>query len=86
MFHYPDLGSDSDWSRREGNLLQPIRSTTQICNQYGISAIVCKTSFRGKPDGEMTEMTAVCSDYGGACYLLVELKNILLTVLCQTKK
>ena len=28
--HYPDLGSASDWSCREGNLLQPVRSTTQI--------------------------------------------------------
>ena len=53
MFHYPDLGSDSDWSKREGNLLQPIRSTTQICHQYGISAIVCQMSSRGNPDGEV---------------------------------
>ena len=34
------LGSGSDWSRRERNLLQPIRSTTQIrvvtSHQYGI--------------------------------------------------
>ena len=28
--HYPDLGSASHWSCRVGNLLQPIRSTTQI--------------------------------------------------------
>ena len=28
--HYPDLGSASDWSCRLGNLIQPIRSTTQI--------------------------------------------------------
>ena len=28
--HYPDLDSVSDWSCHEGNLLQPIRSTTQI--------------------------------------------------------
>ena len=28
--HYPDLGSAFDWSSRVGNLLQPIRSTTQI--------------------------------------------------------
>ena len=27
--HYPDLGSAFDWSYRVGNLLQPIRSTTQ---------------------------------------------------------
>ena len=40
----------SDWSCREGNLLQPIRSTAQIWivtrHQYGISALVPQTSFR----------------------------------------
>ena len=50
--HYPDLGSVSDWSCREGNLLQPIRSTTQICvvtrHQYGISALISQTIFRGE--------------------------------------
>ena len=42
--HYPELGSASHWSFRVGNLIQPIRSTTQIwvmtCHQYGISALV----------------------------------------------
>ena len=51
--HYPDLGTASDWSYREGKLLQPIKSTTQIRavtrHQYGISALVSQTSFRGKP-------------------------------------
>ena len=28
--HYVDLGSASDWSCHVGNLIQPIRSTTQI--------------------------------------------------------
>ena len=28
--HYPNLGTASDWSCRVGNLVQPIRSTTQI--------------------------------------------------------
>ena len=28
--HYPDLGSAFDWSCRVGNLIQPIKSTTQI--------------------------------------------------------
>ena len=27
MCHYPDLGSASDWSCCEGNLLQPIKTT-----------------------------------------------------------
>ena len=38
--HYPDLGSASDWSYRVGNLIQPIRITTQMWvvtrYQYGI--------------------------------------------------
>ena len=44
MTHYPDLGTASYWLCRVGNLIQPIRSTTQIwevtCHQYGISALV----------------------------------------------
>ena len=42
--HYPELGRASDWSCRVGNLIQSIRSTTQIWivtrHQYGISALV----------------------------------------------
>ena len=55
--HYLDVGSDSDWSNREGNVLQPIISTTQICHQYGISVmfvIVSQTSFsRGETSGDV---------------------------------
>ena len=51
-YHYSDLGSGSDWSCREGNLFQPIRSTSQMLEvtryQYGISALVSQTSFRGE--------------------------------------
>ena len=50
--HQPDLGSATDWSCRVGNLLQPIRSTTQIWvemrHQYGISALVSEASFGGE--------------------------------------
>ena len=50
--HHSDLGRASDWSCRVGNLLQPIRSTAQIWvvtrHQYGISALVSQTSFRGE--------------------------------------
>ena len=42
-----------NWSCRMENLLQPIRSTTQILvvrsHQYGISALVPRISFAGKP-------------------------------------
>ena len=53
--HYQDLGSASDWSCRVGNLIQPIRSTTQIWvvmrHQYGISALVSQTSFGWETSG-----------------------------------
>ena len=49
------MGSASDWLCRVGNLLQPIRSITQIWvvtrYQYGISALVSQTSFRGETSG-----------------------------------
>ena len=45
----------SDWSGQEGNLLQPIRSTTQIlivtCHRYGISALISQKSFCGENSG-----------------------------------
>ena len=54
-----DLGSASDWSCRMGNLIQPIKSTTQICvvtrHQYGISALVSQTSFGGETSGSITK-------------------------------
>ena len=57
--HYPDLGSASDWSCRVGNLIQPIRSTTQIWvvtrHQCGISALVSKTSFGGETTGSVAK-------------------------------
>ena len=57
--HYPDVGSASDWSCRVGNLIQPIRSTTQIWvvtrNQYGISALVPQTSFGGETSGSVAK-------------------------------
>ena len=57
--HYPDLGSASDWSCRVGNLIQPIRGTTQIWvvtrHQYGISALVSQTSFGGETSGSVAK-------------------------------
>ena len=55
-FHTDDLsGSASDWSCRVENLLQPIRSNNQVrvvsFHQYGISAVVSQTSFRGETSG-----------------------------------
>ena len=52
---YQDLGSASDWSCCMGNLLQPIRSTTQILvvthHMYGISAFISQTSFHEEASG-----------------------------------
>ena len=57
--YYPNLGSVSDWLCRVGNLIQPIRSTTLIWpvthHQYGISALVSKTSFGGETSGSVTK-------------------------------
>ena len=50
--HYPDLGSDSEWLKKISHSALPIRSTNQIWvvtrHQYGISALVSQTSFRGE--------------------------------------
>ena len=55
LHHYPDLGSVSDWLCHMGNLLQLIRSATQIWvvmhHRYGISVLVSKTSFCRKIRG-----------------------------------
>ena len=50
--YYPDLGSAPDWSNQTFLEARPIRSTTRIWvvtrHQYGISALISQTSFRGK--------------------------------------
>ena len=55
--HNTELGSASDWSYRVGNLIQPISTTTQIWvvtrHQYGISALVSKTSFGWETSGSV---------------------------------
>ena len=59
MCHYPDLGIASDWLCHMGNLIEPIRSTTQIWvvtrNQYGIAAPVSETSFGGETSGNVAK-------------------------------
>ena len=52
MRHNPDLRSASDWSRRVGNLLQPIRSTTKIWEVKGnleFHRSFLRHHFGGKP-------------------------------------
>ena len=88
MCHYPDLGSDSDWSNREGNFLQPIIGTTQICHQYGISVIVSQTSFQSRGNGgHIPKCQAFAQGRAGhVWYLLVAIKNISFTFPCLTKE
>ena len=61
--HYPDLCSASDCWFREGNVLQPIRSTTKIWvvtrHQYGIFALVSQTSFWRENQLRRLEMSAI---------------------------
>ena len=49
----------SDWSCCLGNLIQPIRSTTQIWvvmrHQYGISVLVSQRSFVGETSGSIAK-------------------------------
>ena len=57
--HSPDLGSASDWLCGVGNLIQPIRGTTQnwglTRHQYGIFVLVSQTSFGGKTSGSVAK-------------------------------
>ena len=82
--HHPDLGSASDWSCHMGNLIQPIKSTTQIwvvtCHQYGISAFVSQTSFGGQTNGSIaksqlfSQATLISEDQGGKLLPIHSLK------------
>ena len=57
--HYPDLGSASDWLKREGISFQPIRSTTWIWvvtrHQYGISALLLRRRFCEGASGDLAK-------------------------------
>ena len=57
--HYPDLGSASDWLFRLVNLIQPIRSATQIwvvaLHQYRISTLISQTPFGGETSGSVVK-------------------------------
>ena len=54
-----DLGSDSDWLKEFSHPARPSRSTAQIWvvmrHQFGTSALVSQTSFRGKTSGSVAE-------------------------------
>ena len=60
-----------------GNLLHPIRSTTQIRvvirHQYGISALVSQTSFRGK-------ILVASQNVGCFLSLPIQYRRILITI------
>ena len=69
--HYPDLCSAFDWSCRVGNLIQPIRSTTQIWvmrrHQYWFSALISQTSF-----GSLQPKPVVASPNVGCFLMLID--------------
>ena len=56
---HPDLGSASDWLNQISHAARPIRGITQIWvltrHQYGISALISQTSFRGETRGGVAE-------------------------------
>ena len=72
-FHTDDVASD--WPNHMGNLLQPIRSTTQIWivtrQPFRISALVSQTSFRGETSGGVAKcrMFSQASMAGAGCCL-----------------
>ena len=57
--HCPDLGSASDWLNQIPHAARPIRSTPQIWvarrHQYGISALISRTSIGGKTNGSFAK-------------------------------
>ena len=56
---YPHLSSASDWLNQISHAARPIRGNTKIGvvtrHQYGISALVSKTSFGGKTSGSVAK-------------------------------
>ena len=71
--HYPDLVSAMIGCAASGILLQPIGSFTQIWvvtrHQYGISALISQTSFRGETSGSV----AKCRLVSHSCEILAVL-------------
>ena len=69
--HYSDLVSVSDWLKKISPAARPIRSTTKIWvvtrHQYGISALVPQTLFRGETSGGI----AKCQLFSQPCFLCV---------------
>ena len=57
--HYPDQGGVFDWLMQISYVARPIRSATQLWvlthHQYGISALVSQTSFRGETIGDVAK-------------------------------
>ena len=74
--HYPDLGSVSYWLSQISHAVWESRSTTQIWvvthHQYGISALLCQTSFGWETSGSV----AKCRLFSQAIHF-VERKNLI---------
>ena len=74
MCQYSDLGWATEWLYYERNLLQPIRSTSQIWvvmhHQYGISEVFARKSFHWKTSGVVIK----CQLFSLALLYLVQKK------------
>ena len=73
--HYPVLGSATDWLKKIFHAARPTTSTTQMWvvtrHQYGISALVSQTSFRGETSGSV----AKCRLFPQASFARLSLLN-----------
>ena len=88
--HYPDLGSASDWLKQISHAARPIRSTSQMWvvtrHQYGISALVSQTSFRGETSGDVAKCKFTSQNFFKFIILFVYSANVLcltLSIQCQ---
>ena len=61
-YHFPALGSASDWLKQISLAAQPIRSTTQLWvvtrHQYGVYALVPQSSFFVQTSGGVAKCRA----------------------------
>ena len=61
--HHPDLESTFDWLKQISHTARPIKSITQIWvvtrHQYGISALISQTLFRGETTGDVAKCRLV---------------------------
>ena len=72
--HYPGLGSASDWLYRMGNLIQPIKTTTQIWLVMRHLRSFLRCHLAGKPvavspNRHMSAVFSICYFYFAMVFL-----------------